>query len=115
MNEQLRQLIETRRQWVDTVGSIFEEKEQETPGRVYGLPRESIYAGVDEEVQAFLSTPLVRTPPAAVPSQTTNLGTSALPPAVNGLRNGMRHSHKGLSNGSHKGKERARGDAMDIG
>ncbi len=80
-----------------------------------GLPRESIYAGVDEEVQALLSTPIVRAAPAAVPSHAANAGASAPLPAVNGLRNGVKHSHKGLSNGSHKGKERARGDAMDIG
>ena len=32
--EQLRHLVQTRRQWVDTVGSVFEQKEQESPGRI---------------------------------------------------------------------------------
>lgn len=50
--EQLKQLIETRRRWVDTVGAIFEQKESESPGRVWGLPRTSVYEEIDEEVKA---------------------------------------------------------------
>lgn len=53
VNEQLQQLVETRRQWVDAVGSIFDEKERECPGRIYGLPQESIYGGILEEVEAL--------------------------------------------------------------
>ncbi|KAF9546894.1 hypothetical protein CPC08DRAFT_699869 [Agrocybe pediades] len=84
VNEQLKQLVETRRQWVDTVGVIFEQKERENPGRIYGLPKESVYKGVEEEVNGI-------------------------------LRNGGKGHAGGLSNGSLKGKEKARGDAMDIG
>ncbi|KAF7975028.1 hypothetical protein HWV62_10661 [Athelia sp. TMB] len=54
ISEQLRQLVETRRKWVDTVGGIFDEKQEECPGRIWGTPQQSVFLGVDEEVrQAF--------------------------------------------------------------
>lgn len=49
--EQLKQLVQTRRQWVDTVGSVFEQKERESPGRIWGLPKKSLYEGIEEEVK----------------------------------------------------------------
>lgn len=52
--EQLKQLIQTRRKWVDTVGSVFEQKERESPGRVWGLPKRSLYEGMEEEVKQEL-------------------------------------------------------------
>lgn len=116
VNDQLKQLVETRRQWVDTVGSIFEEKELENPGRIYGLPKESIYAGIDEEVQVMLSAPAPQVASTVAPPATlSGSGSSATAPSTNGMRNGVKYGYKGLSNGSHKGKERARSDAMDIG
>jgi len=48
--EQLKQLVQTRRQWVDTVGSVFEQKERDSPGRIWGLPQKSLYERIDEEV-----------------------------------------------------------------
>lgn len=54
VSEQLRQLVETRRQWVDTVGGVFEQKQRERPGSMWGFPESSVYEGVDEEVQALL-------------------------------------------------------------
>ncbi|KAF5349718.1 hypothetical protein D9756_008959 [Leucocoprinus leucothites] len=57
VNDQLKHLVETRRQWVDTVGSVFEQKEQENPGRIWGLPKESVYKGIEEEVQRLLADP----------------------------------------------------------
>ncbi|KAJ6546786.1 histone acetyltransferases subunit 3-domain-containing protein [Mycena capillaripes] len=54
VTEQLRQLVETRRQWVDTVGGVFEQKQRERPGSMWGFPETSVYEGVDEEVQAML-------------------------------------------------------------
>lgn len=59
VDEQLKQLVETRRQWVDTVGVVFDEKQLESPGKIWGLPPESIYQGLDEEVQAMLLRPPV--------------------------------------------------------
>ncbi|KAJ6606157.1 histone acetyltransferases subunit 3-domain-containing protein [Mycena vulgaris] len=56
VTDQLRQLVDTRRQWVDTVGGVFEQKERERPGSMWGFPATSVYAGVDEEVHATLLT-----------------------------------------------------------
>ncbi|KAF8955561.1 histone acetyltransferases subunit 3-domain-containing protein [Flammula alnicola] len=115
VNEQLKQLIETRRQWVDTVGSIFDEKEMENPGRIYGLPKESIYFGIDEEVQAVLAAQAPNT--SACTNSAINASNSRPSSTMNGMQNGAMNgfSRTNLSNGSHKGKERARSDAMDIG
>lgn len=83
ISEQLRQLVETRRLWVDTVGGVFEEKQRESPGRIWGLPKESIFAGIDEDVKRSIERTLEG-------------------PAVNGTS-------------ADKGKEKARGDEMDVG
>ncbi|PBK64589.1 hypothetical protein ARMSODRAFT_962122 [Armillaria solidipes] len=55
VTKQLKQLVGTRRQWVDTVGKVFEKKQEESPGRIWGVPKTSIYEGVEEEVQAALA------------------------------------------------------------
>jgi transcriptional adapter 3 len=52
--EALAQLIATRRQWVDSVGDVFDAMEQEQPGRIYGLPERSLYEGLDADVAALL-------------------------------------------------------------
>lgn len=49
--DQLNQLVETRRQWVTTVGGVFDEKERASPGRIWGLPKKSIYEGLEEAVK----------------------------------------------------------------
>lgn len=49
--DQLKQLVETRRQWVTTVGGIFDEKERVCPGRIWGLPKKSIYEGLEEALK----------------------------------------------------------------
>ncbi|RDB19189.1 Chromatin-remodeling complexes subunit ngg1 [Hypsizygus marmoreus] len=85
VHEQLRQLVETRRQWVDTVGAVFDAKQRENPGRIWGFPQESVFNGIDEEVREMLGT------------QNTGEGS------------GLRIN----SHGKGKGKERA--DAMDVG
>ncbi|KAJ7611727.1 histone acetyltransferases subunit 3-domain-containing protein [Roridomyces roridus] len=54
VSEQLQQLVETRRQWVDNVGRVFEQKQQERPGTIWGFPETSVYEGVDEEVAKML-------------------------------------------------------------
>ena len=53
--DQLKQLVETRRQWVDQVGAIFEEKQRENPGRIWELPKKSVFEGIEEEVKVSLS------------------------------------------------------------
>ncbi|KAF8191619.1 histone acetyltransferases subunit 3-domain-containing protein [Mycena galopus ATCC 62051] len=54
VTEQLQQLVETRRQWVDTVGGVFDQKQREVPGSMWGFPESSVFEGVDEEVRGVL-------------------------------------------------------------
>lgn len=134
VNEQLKQLVETRRQWVDTVGAIFDQKEVENPGRIYGLPKESVFKGVEEEVNALLaaqgqgveesaggSSASINGATASSSSSTISSSSTATV-TTNGVRNGLGvrnhypHASPNVSsNGNFKGKERARSDAMDIG
>jgi len=60
--EQLKQLVQTRDQWVDTVGGVFETKQRERPGRIWGLPQKSVFNGIDEQVQLILDPGLKGTP-----------------------------------------------------
>ena len=53
--KELQAMMETRRQWTETVGAVFEEKEAEQPGRIYGLPERSIYEGIEEEVESAVA------------------------------------------------------------
>ena len=110
VNEQLKQLVETRRQWVDTVGSVFDEKERENPGRIYGLPEESIFAGIEEEVEEVVRKQWAKD------ERPPNNSVFTRGPGMNGGSgagvNGIRGKQSGSIN--QKGKERAR-DAMDIG
>jgi transcriptional adapter 3 len=111
VNEQLKQLVETRRQWVDTVGAIFDEKELENPGRIYGLPKESIYLGVEEEVRALLVGQASNAP---IPNHLAMNGVTTPAVGVNGAHNGFAVGFSRTNIGN-KGKDRARSDAMDIG
>ncbi|KAF9228852.1 hypothetical protein BS17DRAFT_840855 [Gyrodon lividus] len=56
--DQLKQLVETRRQWVTIVGGIFDEKEREYTGRIWGLHKTSIYEGLEEVVKHDLERSL---------------------------------------------------------
>lgn len=106
---------------MDTVGTIFDQKEAENPGRIYGLPKESIFLGIEEEVNAMLAA---QAPKLSSSSNTTTNGASG-PAGPSGAPNGVVQNGYGggiaRTNGSftissgHKGKERARNDAMDIG
>ena len=49
----LAQLVATRRQWVDSVGGVFDTMEREQPGRIYGLPERSVYEGLDADIDAL--------------------------------------------------------------
>ncbi|KNZ77876.1 Chromatin-remodeling complexes subunit ngg1 [Termitomyces sp. J132] len=96
VSEQLMQLVETRRQWVDTVGAVFEAKEREQPGRIWGFPRESVYVGIDEAVREEMG------------QMEAGEGASA----------GMDVDIEGplrTSNDKGKGKGKARDEAMDVG
>lgn len=50
--ETLEKLVRTRRQWVNTVGAVFEEKQREQPGRIWGFPESSLFKGIEDEVRA---------------------------------------------------------------
>ncbi|TFK66796.1 hypothetical protein BDN72DRAFT_799637 [Pluteus cervinus] len=101
VNDQLRHLVDTRRQWVDTVGAVFSQKQRDSPGRIWGLPKQSVYMGIDDEVQDML----VKGPEVA------NLASSSKSRPGGGMPSIPRTI--GPANG--KGKERARSDAMDVG
>ncbi|KIK47691.1 hypothetical protein CY34DRAFT_190779 [Suillus luteus UH-Slu-Lm8-n1] len=56
--DQLQQLVETRQQWVTSVGGVFDEKERECPGRIWDLPRRSIYEGLEDVIRHDLARSL---------------------------------------------------------
>jgi transcriptional adapter 3 len=58
VNDALKRLVDTRRQWINVVGAVFEEKERENPGRIWGIPQKSVYEGLEEDVQRELEQPL---------------------------------------------------------
>lgn len=103
VDEKLREYVETRRKWVDEVGTVFDELQRQKPGRIWGFPTESVYQGVEEEVREKLAQ--------------EPMSTGLPGPSAKAVRNG---GGKSLSrtNGVHtdeKGKGRASDDAMDIG
>ena len=92
----LAQLVATRRQWVDTVGGMFDTMEQEQPGRAYGLPERSIYEGLDAEVAALL--------------ERTGGAVGGVDAGI-GVGTGL---EIGRPDGTDKGKARAGTEAMDV-
>jgi transcriptional adapter 3 len=58
VNDALKRLVDTRKQWVNVVGEVFEEKERENPGRIWGIPQKSVYEGLEEDVQRELEQPI---------------------------------------------------------
>ena len=80
----LAQLVAARRQWVDSVGGVFDAMEREQPGRIYGLPERSVYEGLDADVDALMGH--------------TDCGDAIV----------------GRSASADKGKGRAVGEAMDV-
>lgn len=59
----LTQLITTRRQWVDQVGSVFQKRQAEDPGRIWGSPLKSVFEGIDEDVKEELEKAKKNGPP----------------------------------------------------
>ncbi|KAI0333155.1 hypothetical protein GY45DRAFT_1245565 [Cubamyces sp. BRFM 1775] len=98
--DQLQELVRTRRNWVDVIGGVFEEKEREQPGRIIGFPQESVYAGIEDEVRENLA----RLP------ETRPVASSSLAAAANGRANGV----DARTSSASKGKARA-GDEMELG
>lgn len=101
VDEQLKKYVETRRKWVEEVGSVFDELQEQKPGRIWGFPTESVYQGVDEEVGETLRETMSTGTPR--PSRFLNNGGGGSSSRMNGV-----HIDE-------KGKGRASDDAMDIG
>lgn len=95
--DQLQELVHTRRNWVDVIGNVFEEKERDSPGRIWGFPQESVYMGIEDEVRENLA----RLPP---PGPAAGPSTAVV---TNGKANGVVAR-------TTKGKGRA-GDEMEVG
>ncbi|TFY60232.1 hypothetical protein EVJ58_g5286 [Rhodofomes roseus] len=100
--EQLKRLVDTRQQWVETIGGVFEEKQTEQPGRIWEFPKTSVYADIEEDVQREMAR-LGTTSASGSKSQ-----RDAARPSANGV------DSRTSSTGG-KGKQRASGDYMDIG
>ena len=94
--DQLKHYVDARRQFVDYVGGRFAEIENEQPGRVHGVPRMSIFDGIEEDIQR-------------------NLERVALPPPHAGSSNFAEPKATSSDTRTQKGKGKARGDAMDLG
>ena len=54
VNEQLNHLVETRRQWVNTVGKFFDDRQRHDPGRNFGLPTQSVFKDMQDEIRQNL-------------------------------------------------------------
>ena len=56
--EALRALVDTRREWRDVVGGAFDDRESEDGHAVSvrGLPEQSVFGGLDEEVRESVQT-----------------------------------------------------------
>ena len=83
----LKDLVRTRKQWVQAVGGVFDTKQTESPGRIWGVPPKSVFEGVDEEVRIALGKDKEKTHGGAgEPMQVDNPGDSAVSGnQVNGL------------------------------
>ncbi|KAI0927872.1 hypothetical protein AcW1_005282 [Taiwanofungus camphoratus] len=101
--EHLRRLVQMRRQWVDTIGEVFEQKQRDATGRVWGLPKKSVYEGIDEEVRHELER-LV--PPQRPCSASSGTHVSAIGGSANG---------SDARTSTSKGKARASADDMELG
>ncbi|KZT36199.1 hypothetical protein SISSUDRAFT_1063859 [Sistotremastrum suecicum HHB10207 ss-3] len=55
VSEQLINAVRLRRQWVDIVGGAMKKKQEEHPGRLWGLPPKSIYEGLEDALRGTSS------------------------------------------------------------
>ncbi|TFL07870.1 histone acetyltransferases subunit 3-domain-containing protein [Pterulicium gracile] len=94
VSDHLKHLVDTRSNWVEQIGTVFEAKEKECPGRIWGIPQTSVFEGIDEEVKQMLT---------ANPSMSLAESSqpSSAPPPPQPVEN--------------KGKRKARGYEMDVG
>ncbi|TFK25743.1 hypothetical protein FA15DRAFT_668079 [Coprinopsis marcescibilis] len=109
VSDQLKQLVDTRKQWVEQVGSVFQKKQEESPGRIWGFPEKSVYEGIDEEVMGKVGGLLG--PGGEMVTATSKASGSVTPKVANGV------ATSGIvgGGGADKDKRKAVEDAMDIG
>ena len=51
VNDPLMHVVKLRRQWVDVVGQALVKKQEEQPGRLWGIPSSSVFEGIEEDVK----------------------------------------------------------------
>ncbi|KAJ4482103.1 histone acetyltransferases subunit 3-domain-containing protein [Lentinula aciculospora] len=104
VSETLRQLVQTRRNWVKLGETLLDEKEvMERPrrGRLVGFPSESIFKGIDEEVEELMRD-----------WERHNVERDQVEHNGSGLKIQL-NGHVQAAYG--KGKGKARDDQMDVG
>ncbi|KAK7040265.1 Transcriptional regulator [Paramarasmius palmivorus] len=113
VTEQLKQLVETRRQWVDTVGGVFDAKERENPGRIWGIPQKSIYEGLEDEVEEILKERMGLISSSGKEADGVNGHVNGVAQMEGIIEGGPSKQHRTFGS---KGKGRLpRSDDMDIG
>jgi transcriptional adapter 3 len=80
--DNLKELVATRRQWVDKVGTVFDQMQEEHPGRILGFPQRSIYEGMEEEVREEIARtpkwkPILRPKPPPEPEVPAEVDAAA--------------------------------------
>jgi transcriptional adapter 3 len=87
---------------VDSVSAVFEEKQRDSPGRIWGLPKGSVFEGIDDDVQREA----VNVPAAPTVNGSTTTSASSSSSTIIGHTNGVMG----------RGKSKAhRLDEMDVG
>jgi len=100
--DQLNELVEARRQWGEVGEQLLRMKEESNPGHMTGLPKRSVFEGIEEDVQRELDR-------LGHPSKKES---SVIP---SGARRGSGASTSASSSAwGAKGKSRAK-DAMEFG
>lgn len=91
VTDQLKNYVETRKQWVEEIGSVFDDLQRANPGRIWGFPTQSVYEGLDEEVKERLLKESLSTDGGNAVKTTQDVG-----------------------NGKGKGRAKDDSDAMDV-
>ncbi|KAJ3887256.1 histone acetyltransferases subunit 3-domain-containing protein [Lentinula edodes] len=129
VSETLKQLVQTRRNWVKLGETLLDEKEvMERPrrGRLVGFPKESIFKGIEEEVEELMrdwerhNVEREQAEGQAKITTTTNsrVGATTVPHSNDTSTSGSGlkiHLNGHVQATYGKGKGKARDDQMDVG
>ncbi|KAJ3921142.1 histone acetyltransferases subunit 3-domain-containing protein [Lentinula edodes] len=129
VSETLKQLVQTRRNWVKLGETLLDEKEvMERPrrGRLVGFPKESIFKGIEEEVEELMrdwerhNVEREQAEGQAKIPTTTNsrVGATTVPHSNDTSTSGSGlkiHLNGHVQATYGKGKGKARDDQMDVG